>query len=298
MRKLRILAVVFLVAGLLSIGLVPLVTEAQVPPALYRCTVYNCDVLVGAGWTVEAYVGTGVTPRASGLTDGSGVCILQVSVTQPEVDSSEALSFKVVPLGLVLGWAANETPEVDVTLQAPEVDLDICVTQPVAEAGGPYSGFEGEVINLYGSASGGVPPHSYAWDLDEDGLFDDSTDQNPTYSWGTAGSYTVELKVTDNAAQEDTDTAGVEIEPECELDFPHGLNQDTSAIFLRYYDCETVSLPTSTEPAQLVVVWYYNEATMTWEWFRPGWPESTLTSLENGEIYFIIVQDACTWTIP
>jgi hypothetical protein len=37
---------------------------------------------------------------------------------------------------------------------------------------------------------------------------------------------------------------------------------------------------------------------MTWEWFRPGWPESTLTSLENGEIYLITVQDACTWTIP
>ena len=292
MRKLRILAVVFLVTALLSLGLVPLVTEAQVPPALYRCTVYNCDVLVGASYNVTAYVGSETSPRVWALTNANGVAILEVSVTQPEVNSFAAISFKVN------GWAANETPEVDVTLEAPEVDLDICVTVPVADAGGPYSGFEGEVINLYGSASEGVPPYSYAWDLDEDGLFDDSTDQNPTYSWGTAGNYTVELKVTDNAAQEDTDTAPVEIEPECELDFPHGLNQDTSSIFLRYYECETASLPTSTEPAQLIVVWYYNETTMTWEWFRPGWPESTLTSLENGEIYFIIVQDACTWTIP
>ncbi|HUU63119.1 MAG TPA: PKD domain-containing protein [Dehalococcoidia bacterium] len=294
MRKLRKLAVVFLVVALLSIGVVPLVTEAQIPPALYRCTVYNCDVPVGAGVLVEAYVGAGVTPRATGLTDGSSVCILEVSVTQPEVDSSEAISFKVT----ANHWAASETPEVDVTLEAPEVRLDICITQPVAEAGGPYSGYEGDVINLYGSASLGVPPYSYAWDLDYDGLFDDSTDQNPTYSWGTAGDYTVELKVTDNAAQEDTDTADVHIDPECELDFPHGLTQDTAAIFPRYYDCLTVSLPTLTEPTQLIVVWYYDEVAQSWEWFRPGWPESILTSLENGEIYLIIVQNACTWTIP
>jgi hypothetical protein len=294
-RKLRILAVVFLVMAVLSIGVVPLLAEAQIPPALYRCTVYNCDVPVDAGWTVEAYVGAEVTPRASGLTDGSGVCILEVSVTQPEVDSSAAISFKVD------GVLATETPEVDVTLEAPEVDLDICITQPVAEADGPYSGYEGDVINLYGSASFGVPPYSYAWDLDYDGLFDDSTDQNPTYSWGTAGNYTVELKVTDNAAQEDTDTADVEIipiGPECEIEFPHGLNQHKAAIFPRYYDCLTVSLPTLTEPAQLITVWYYDEAVMTWKWFRPGWPESILTSLENGEIYLIIVQYACTWTIP
>jgi PKD repeat protein len=187
---------------------------------------------------------------------------------------------------------------VDVTLEAPQVRLDICLTQPVADAGGPYSGYAGDVINLYGSATGGVPPYSYAWDLDDDGLFDDSTDQNPTYSWATAGDYTVELKVTDNVAQEDTDTADVHIDPECEFEFPHGLNQDNSSVFLRYYDCETAGLPTGTEPAQLIVVWYYNEAGMTWEWFRPGWPESTLPSLVNGEIYLITVQSACTWTIP
>ena len=39
---------------------------------------------------------------------------------------------------------------------------------------------------------------------------------------------------------------------------------------------------------------------MTWEYFVPGWPiqDSTLTSLENGNIYQVIVQDACTWNIP
>jgi len=291
-RRLRILAVFFLVMALLSIGVVPLVTEAQIPPALYRCTVYNCDALVGASYNVTAYVGSETGPRTWALTSAGGVAILEVSVTQPEVDSSTAISFKVN------GELATETPGVDVTLEAPEVRLDICLTQPVAEADGPYSGYEGDVINLYGSASGGVLPYSYAWDLDYDGLFDDSTDQNPTYSWGTAGDYTVELKVTDNLAQIDTDTAYVHIEPECEFQFPHGLSQDTAAIFARYYGCETVSLPTLTEPAQLIAVWYYNEATKTWEWFRPGWPESTLTSLENGEIYLIIVQSTCTWTIP
>ena len=38
---------------------------------------------------------------------------------------------------------------------------------------------------------------SYAWDLDGDGEFDDSTDPTPTHTYDTAGAYTVRLKVTD-----------------------------------------------------------------------------------------------------
>jgi len=81
----------------------------------------------------------------------------------------------------------------------------------VAEAGGPYTGTAGSPVSLSGSATGGTPPYSYAWDLDNDGAYDDSTLQNPSHTWATAGDYTVGLRVTDYVAATDTDTASVHI---------------------------------------------------------------------------------------
>ena len=40
---------------------------------------------------------------------------------------------------------------------------------------------------------------TYAWDLDGDGLLDDSTAAQPTFSYTTPGTYTATLKVTDKA---------------------------------------------------------------------------------------------------
>ena len=80
-----------------------------------------------------------------------------------------------------------------------------------ADAGGPYTGTAGSSVSLSGSATGGTPPYTYAWDLDNDGAYDDSTAQNPSYTWATVGDYTVGLKVTDSRTDTDTDTASVHI---------------------------------------------------------------------------------------
>ena len=40
---------------------------------------------------------------------------------------------------------------------------------------------------------------SYAWDLDEDGLYDDSTAAQPSRTYSTAGDHVIRLRVTDNA---------------------------------------------------------------------------------------------------
>ncbi len=83
---------------------------------------------------------------------------------------------------------------------------------PTADAGGPYSGEEGNLVQLVGSGS--TDPDgdvlSYYWDLDNDGLFDDSTQMNPTKSWNADGTYTVGLLVNDGALS-DTDTATVNV---------------------------------------------------------------------------------------
>jgi len=118
------LAIALLVAAVLSVGL-PLAAEAQLPPALYRCTVYEDNVLVGAEMVVEAYVGDEVDPRASETTGDNGVCILQVTVTQDELERSEAISFKVD------GVDAIETPDVDVTMLAPDIRLDVYTGTPL-----------------------------------------------------------------------------------------------------------------------------------------------------------------------
>jgi PKD repeat protein len=44
---------------------------------------------------------------------------------------------------------------------------------------------------------------TYAWDLDGDGAYDDSTASKPTYTYSTAGDYTVRLRVTDSGGASD-----------------------------------------------------------------------------------------------
>jgi len=113
----------------------PLFAEAQLPPALYRCTVYEDGVLAGADYNVTAYVGNEMSPRVWELTSSYGVAILVVPVTGAEINSTEPISFKVD------GALAAETPDVSVTMEAPEVRLDIGTGTPTpAPGGGELSG--------------------------------------------------------------------------------------------------------------------------------------------------------------
>lgn len=71
---------------------------------------------------------------------------------------------------------------------------------PVASAGGPYSTNEGTDVGL--TAAGSSDPDgdalSYAWDLDNDGQYDDSTSQTPSFTnVGDNGTFTVGVRVTD-----------------------------------------------------------------------------------------------------
>jgi glucose/arabinose dehydrogenase len=71
----------------------------------------------------------------------------------------------------------------------------------------PTTGPAPLTVNFDGSGSSDPDPGdtlTYAWDLDDDGEFDDSTAVKPTYTYTTPGSYTPSLKVTDNHGASDT----------------------------------------------------------------------------------------------
>ena len=84
------------------------------------------------------------------------------------------------------------------------ISIEDLVASADIESSAPY--FIDEQIQFSGSASGGQSPYTYFWDLDDDGVFDDSTLQNPTETWTSTGTNTVSLKVVDDRGMNDTDS--------------------------------------------------------------------------------------------
>jgi hypothetical protein len=78
----------------------------------------------------------------------------------------------------------------------------------------------------------------------------------------------------------------------------------TSDIFLtptsahsRPYLASSISLPTGTEPPQLLGVYHLDETTGEWEYFIPAFTMNTLDSLDPGEAYYMAVSGACSWML-
>ncbi|MFC1982971.1 hypothetical protein ACFLV5_04245 [Chloroflexota bacterium] len=79
----------------------------------------------------------------------------------------------------------------------------------------------------------------------------------------------------------------------------------TSDIFLaptsahnRPYLATSVSLPTGTEPPELLGVYHLDETTGEWEYFIPAFTMNTLDSLDPGEAYYMAVSGSCGWSLP
>ena len=72
---------------------------------------------------------------------------------------------------------------------------------PVASIGGPYSVNEGAnvLLDASGTTENGDGPFAYAWDLDNDGEYDDATGQKPpNIAFGQDGTYPIKVKVTND----------------------------------------------------------------------------------------------------
>jgi glucose/arabinose dehydrogenase len=78
----------------------------------------------------------------------------------------------------------------------------------------PTSGAAPLTVNFDGTGSSDPDPGdvlSYAWDLDGDGQFNDSTAAKPTRTYTTAGGVTVRLRVTDQGGLSDTTTLTISV---------------------------------------------------------------------------------------
>lgn len=55
-----------------------------------------------------------------------------------------------------------------------------------------------QTYSFSGNASGGVAPYTFDWDLDGNGTFETLNQQNPTHTYASAGTYTVQMRVRDS----------------------------------------------------------------------------------------------------
>jgi glucose/arabinose dehydrogenase/PKD repeat protein len=83
--------------------------------------------------------------------------------------------------------AANQPPVARATASPTNGPVPLTVTFDGASSSDP----EGDSL-------------SYAWDLDGDGAYDDSTEPKPTHTYTTAGDHDIQLKVTDGGGASDT----------------------------------------------------------------------------------------------
>jgi PKD repeat protein len=129
--------------------------------------------------------------------------------------SGVAFSFTTATTAATVGDPAATAADTTFTLTAGAVSSstagavasDVCTASQTLRASAsasPTSGAAPLTVTFTGSASGGQPPYSYAWNFGDGSAID--TRQNPTHTYTSAGSYAVTLTVTDAASATAQDT--------------------------------------------------------------------------------------------
>jgi len=174
----------------------------------------NSPPVADAGGPYIVDEGTSVVLDASGSTDPDGDALtyewdLNNDGTYETSGKNPTLTPEDGPVILTIGVQVDDG---NGGVATDTTTVTVNNVAPTAEAGGPYSGDEGSLIALAGSATDpGADTLIYEWDLDNDGEYDDSTDQNPSHTWPDDGTFTVGLRVTDDDGGKGIDTATVTV---------------------------------------------------------------------------------------
>ena len=110
------------------------------------------------------------------------------------------------------GAAGTYTVTLTVTDSATNSDTETKIGY-ITVVAGPHADFTaddtvamaGQNIDFTNLSSGGIAPFSYQWDFDNDGSWD-GTAEHETHAYSSPGTYTVVLRITDAAANADSET--------------------------------------------------------------------------------------------
>ena len=160
--------------------------------------------------------------------------------------------------------------DITVSTDTPDECDPTAVIAPVADQE------EGADITFDGTAStvGGDPGDTlaYAWDLDDDGQYDDSTSATPTWAYGDNGSRTVGLEVTNSSGY--TDTAEIT------------------------FDTTNVAPTVVIDLSDLVGMEENETRTVQGTFSDPGWLDTYTGNVDLGTTYRPDVAPTLTVTIP
>ena len=160
----------------------------------------NLAPTADAGATYAGNEGTGIQLDGTASTDPGGDALTYAW----DLDNNGTYETSgATPL-----FTANDEGTYTVGLQVTDsgglTDTDsatvtVANVAPTADVGGPYSAEEGGSVTLDASASSdpGSDTLSFAWDLDDDGLFDDATGATVILRGLSNGIYPVAVQVSD-----------------------------------------------------------------------------------------------------
>jgi serine protease len=164
--------------------------------------------LQGASMGNTAYTNSfGGTSSASPIVTGAAAILSSIAQQQGVVMTPAQVRAQLVATGTAQEGTDHIGP-------LPNLRAALSLFVPTADAGGPYSTAEGTYKTL--SAANSSDPQgstlTYAWDLDGDGQFDDSTSQTPTFTRvGQDGVFAVRVRVTDEQGAFAEDDATVTV---------------------------------------------------------------------------------------
>jgi hypothetical protein len=143
-----------------------------------------------AGDPIDAYVDAGTAPIVSAVI-GTNAGNLTYAINVPAYPDGTEPSSVTFKIGGRIVATANWVSGTDVTLN---------IHPPKANTGGGYAVLLADAPKtLSGSATDwGTDASAYAWDLDDDGAYDDAAGQTPSSGFAAIGSYPIKLKVTDS----------------------------------------------------------------------------------------------------